>query len=124
MRTWRAIDQPTLGEILEAAGCRDEDVRRRRALRLGVERAAAVDGGDPQAALARASDSSSVVTWAASSRVGTSTSADGRASVAVVRSTIGSANASVLPEPVGDFASTSSPASASGRTSAWIGNGV
>jgi hypothetical protein len=28
-----------------------------------------------------------------------------------------------LPDPVGDFASTSMPASASGRTRAWIGNG-
>ncbi len=45
----REIDQPTRGEIFEPARCRDEDMRRRRALRLGVERAAAVDGGDPQA---------------------------------------------------------------------------
>src|SRR5439155_26595789 len=44
-------------------------------------------------------------------------------SVAMVRSTIGTAKARVLPDPVGDLASTSSPASASGRTSAWIGNG-
>src|SRR6266571_5333772 len=50
-------------------------------------------------------------------------SADGRASAVAVRSTIGTANASVLPDPVGDLASTSSPARASGRTSAWIRNG-
>src|SRR5438034_464873 len=65
----------------------------------------------------------SSVTCEASSRVGTRTSADGRGSFVVVRSTIGTANASVLPEPVGDLARTSRPASASGRTSAWIRNG-
>ena len=40
-----------------------------------------------------------------------------------MRSTIGIANARVLPDPVGDFASTSRPASASGRTKDWIVNG-
>src|SRR6266704_2821266 len=65
----------------------------------------------------------SSVACEASSRVGTRTSADGRGSSVVVRSTIGTANASVLPEPVGDLARTSRPASASGRTSSWIRNG-
>src|SRR6266550_1706618 len=65
----------------------------------------------------------SSVTCEASSRVGTRTSADGRGSSVVVRSTIGTANARVLPEPVGDLARTSRPASASGRTSSWIRNG-
>src|SRR5256885_10573142 len=65
----------------------------------------------------------SSVTCEASLRVGTRTSADGRGSSVVVRSTIGTANASVLPEPVGDLARTSRPASASGRTSSWIRNG-
>src|SRR5579862_680524 len=32
-------------------------------------------------------------------------------------------NASVLPEPVGDAARTSTPARASGKTSAWMANG-
>src|SRR3954451_20219824 len=32
--------------------------------------------------------------------------------------------ASVLPEPVGDLASTSRPASTSGTTSFWTGNGL
>src|SRR2546426_11084478 len=50
-------------------------------------------------------------------------SADGRASAVVVRSTIGRANASVFPDPVGDFSSTSRPARASGRTRGWIRNG-
>src|SRR5256886_7762967 len=66
----------------------------------------------------------SAVTCEASSRVGTSTSAEGRGSSVVVRSTIGTAKASVLPEPVGDLARTSSPARASGRTSSWIRNGL
>src|SRR5881275_2724312 len=73
---------------------------------------------------ALASGSKSSVTCEASSRVGTSTSAEGRGSFFVVRSTIGTANASVLPDPVGDLASTSSPASASGRTSSWIRKGL
>ena len=76
-----------------------------------------------QRASSRASDSSSAFTCAASSRVGTSTSAEGRLPFAAVRSTIGSPNASVLPDPVGDFASTSRPASASGRTSSWMRKG-
>ncbi len=36
----------------------------------------------------------------------------------------GMPKASVLPEPVGDAARTSTPASASGRTSVWMANGV
>jgi len=40
-----------------------------------------------------------------------------------VRSIIGIPNASVLPEPVGDAARTSTPARASGKTSAWMANG-
>src|SRR5205807_5056409 len=51
-------------------------------------------------------------------------SADGRGSLVIVRSTIGTAKASILPEPVGDLTSTSSPASASGRASSWIRNGL
>src|SRR3954452_25045508 len=50
-------------------------------------------------------------------------SAEGRRSFGMVRSTIGTANASVLPEPVGDLASASRPAMASGRTNSWIRNG-
>ena len=61
--------------------------------------------------------------WLASSRVGASTSAAGRASSAPIRSTIGIPNASVLPEPVGDFAITSRPWIASAITARWIANG-
>ena len=68
--------------------------------------------------------SNSSATWVASSRVGTSTRAEGRASPASRRWTIGTANASVLPDPVGDLARTSFPARASGMTSDWIENGV
>src|SRR5213596_1072192 len=50
-------------------------------------------------------------------------SADGRESDVVVRSTMGSAKARVLPDPVGERTRTSTPASASGRTSSWMGNG-
>ena len=59
--------------------------------------------------LACASGWNSAVTCAASSRVGTSTSAEGRGSPGAVRSTIGRAKASVLPEPVGERTRTSSP---------------
>ena len=62
-----------------------------------------------------------VGTCCASSRVGTSTSAGGRRVVGSHRSTIGRANARVLPEPVGDRASMSRPAIASRMTRVWIG---
>src|SRR4029453_11030932 len=71
-----------------------------------------------------ASDLSSSVTWPASSRVGTRTSVEGRASSGEVRSTIGTAKASVLPDPVGALARMSSPPRASGGAGAWLGNGV
>src|SRR5206468_5613341 len=58
-----------------------------------------------------------------SSRVGTSTSAAGRGAAGSTRSRMGIANASVLPDPVGLFARTSPPRSASGMTSAWIWKG-
>jgi hypothetical protein len=54
--------------------------------------------------------------------VGASTSAAGPRPGSI-RSIIGIANASVLPEPVGDLASTSRPASTSPTTSRWIANG-
>ena len=41
-----------------------------------------------------------------------------------MRSMIGTPKASVLPEPVGDLASTSRPASTSAMTSAWMAKGV
>jgi hypothetical protein len=49
--------------------------------------------------------------------------AEGLRSSALIRSTIGIPKASVLPEPVGDLASTSRPARTSVITSFWIANG-
>jgi len=49
--------------------------------------------------------------------------ADGRGAFGSRRSTIGSANASVLPEPVRDRARTSCPAMPSGTTIDWIAKG-
>src|ERR1700751_5080756 len=72
---------------------------------------------------ALASGRSSSTICEASSRVGTSTRAPGCAEEPAVRSIIGIPNASVLPEPVGDAARTSTPARASGKTSAWMANG-
>ena len=99
----REVDEPALGEILEAARRGDEDVRVLARLRLRAERDAAVDRRRREALRAGASDSSSSATWAASSRVGTRTSAEGARRRGRSRSTIGIANASVLPEPVGDL---------------------
>ena len=45
----------------------------------------------------------------ASSLVGASTSAAGRRASALIRSTIGTPKASVLPDPVGDWTNTSLP---------------
>ena len=78
---------------------------------------------------ARATDSSSSATWRASSRVGTSTRPRGCSAWRVEfdrlsRVSIGSPNASVLPEPVWARPSTSRPASASATVRAWIGDGT
>ena len=74
--------------------------------------------------LARAMSSVSSATCDASSRVGTRTRAAGFASSGLMRSTIGIAKPSVLPEPVCDFARTSWPSIALGSTSDWIANGT
>ena len=113
---------PPLGEILEPAGSRDDDVGALQPLGLRADRRAAVRGLDaePFGAPIRAS---SPQTCVASSRVGTRTSAGARRCRRRVRSTIGSPNASVFPEPVGALARTSRPARASGRTRVWMGNG-
>ena len=113
------IDEPSGRQIFEPPGVATRMCA--PLMRLACERI----GTPPYAAatrrpLATASASKASVTWAASSRVGTSTSAEGRPSAGVVRSTIGSAKARVLPEPVGERTRTSSPSSASGRTSSWM----
>ena len=69
---------------------------------------------------------SSEATWAASSRVGVSTSTRGclgREALPVKRATAPIPKASVLPEPVGAFPHTSRPARASGMVMHWMGNG-
>ena len=83
-------------------------------LRLRAERDAAVGGRDRRP-FGCASDLSSSVTWLASSRVGTSTRAEGRRRPVVVRSTIGSAKARVLPEPVGGRRENVEPAEGVGQ---------
>ena len=117
-------DVPALDEVLEAAGRRDDDVRLRGDARLLLDADAAVDGADAEGAgVGQRLDSSSTI-WLASSRVGARTSAAGRRSVASTRSTTGMPKASVLPDPVGDLARTSRPASTSAMTSSWIAKGV
>ncbi len=63
----------------------------------------------------------------ASSRVGTSTSANGavvpRAPTRLMRSRIGRANAAVLPVPVAAWPSRSRPSMSGGMDSRWIGVG-
>ena len=111
-----------LDQILEAAGRGHQDVRAGGLLGLAVDADAAEGGGDAQAAGARERAVSSA-TCMASSRVGTSTRPAGTLASRLMRSAIGIAKASVLPLPVGDLARTSRPASASGRTSSWMGKG-
>src|SRR5919198_1478187 len=74
-----------------------------------------------ESARALASGRISSTICCASSRVGASTSPEGRGSPASIRSTSGTANAIVLPDPVGDLTSTSRPARASGKTRLWTG---
>ena len=69
-------DKAAIDEILQAAGRGDEDLGAFRLPGLADEGRAAVDGGDPQARGAAGAFNCSA-TWAASSRVGTSTSAEG-----------------------------------------------
>src|SRR5919107_424798 len=73
---------------------------------------------------AAASGRISSTTCEASSRVGTRTSAEGRPAAPLTRSTRGIPKASVLPEPVGEAARTSTPARASGKTSVCTAKGA
>jgi hypothetical protein len=101
------VDHPALDEVLEPAGRRDEHVRGLRALALRAERDAAVDGDD--AKLLRAGERLELLRDLDAELARRDEHERRRARVVgLVRSTIGSANASVLPEPVGDRARMSS----------------
>ena len=122
-RTDAERDEPPLEQVVEPAGRRDEQLRAARLLRLTADRRAAVDRRDPQ--VARRGERLQLVDDLRGELAGRDEHerAAGCPSAPAVRSIIGIPNASVLPEPVGDAARTSTPASASGRTSAWIANG-
>ena len=79
----------------------------------------------PHAGLRRPPGSSTSATCSASSRVGTSTSPSGAlgSATSVMRASIGTPKASVLPEPVWARPHTSRPCSATGIASVWIANG-
>ena len=115
-------DEAAVDEILQPAGRRDDHVRVLRLVGLRLQRHAAVDRRDLDARRRRSARTprSPARRARASARARARRAAPGR----VERSTIGIANASVLPEPVGLLARTSPPRSASGITSAWIWNGV
>ena len=127
MRTSASTSCALLDEVLEASGTGDEDVDAapQRALLFAVADAA-VHGGDAGVAALAASGCSTRATCAASSRVGTSTSAVGRfgALCVTLRPAMTSPKARVLPEPVGARPQMSRPARPSGSVAAWIGNGV
>ena len=80
----------------------------------------------PVRSTAAPSGSSTSVTWRASSRVGTSTSARGARRLGLRRRGRGAGRpkASVLPEPVLALPQTSRPARASGIVRAWMGKAV
>ena len=72
-----------------------------------------------------ATGTSTSATWMASSRVGTSTRPSGAlgSATSVMRASIGTPNASVLPDPVSARPHTSRPCNAIGIASVWIANG-
>ena len=118
-------DEPALDEVLEAARRRDEDVgaaRRSRPACAAGRRRRRRPRGSPRAA--PTSSIASVTCDAELARRHEHERRRRRRPSGSSRSTIGIAKASVLPEPVGLWASTSPPRSASGITALWTGNGV
>ena len=115
----RALDQ-----ILEPARRRDDDVRALEPLRLRADRRAAVGERRPGRP-SRAANELDLVGDLERELAGRHEHERLGASRrrAATRSTSGMPKASVLPEPVGDFARMSRPASASGRTRDWMRNG-
>ena len=109
-------------QILEPAGRRDQHVRRGGVLGLLDQADAAVDRRDAQRAGVR--DLADVIDDLRRELAGRREHERRRTPVlGAIRSTSGIPNASVLPEPVGDFAITSRPAIASPITARWIANG-
>ncbi len=116
-------DEAPLDQVVQPARRGDEDLGALGLLGLLAQRHPAVDGSDAKPARSRRSARSprSPATRARGS--GRARARRPRAKSGSSRSTIGIANASVFPEPVGLLASTSPPRSASGMTRLWTGNG-
>ncbi len=98
-------DHSSRDEVLEAAGRRDEDVGRLRTLRLGRDADAAENRGDGE--LRADAIACEVVGDLGCELAGRNQDQGGRLWLRADssrRSTIGTAKASVFPEPVGDFA--------------------
>ena len=128
MTTWTPSKREAAAlEVVDGAARRrhdDVDAAPQPA-QLLADRLAAVDRQDAGAQLAAVAWSASA-TCIASSRVGTRTSAEVLPSPAFpmgMRWSVGSANAAVLPVPVGASARRSRPASSGGIASRWIGVG-
>ena len=117
-------ERPALEQVLEPPGGGHEDVGALRVAGLLLEADAAVDGGHAEVAGAR--QLAQLVDDLAGELARGGEDERRRASRigrdAVDRA--GTPKASVLPEPVGDLASTSRPASTSAMTSSWMGKGV
>ena len=117
-------DEPAVDQVLETAGRGDDHVGVAGEVRLRPERDTAVDGGDDEAARARRATRSPRSPGRTARASGRGRARPGARRRWGTRSTIGIAKASVLPEPVGDFASRSVPASAGGIARVWIWKGL
>ena len=110
------LEGAALEEVLQAAGRGDEDVRALCVARLLLEADAAVDGGHGEVAglgdrAQRVDDLAGQLTRRGEHQRRRAAGVGGDPSM------IGKPKASVLPDPVGDLASTSRPASTSAITS-------
>ena len=118
------VTHAAVEQVLQATRRRHQDhVRVARRVGLRTDRDASVDGGDLQAARRR--EESDLL--AHLERELARRNEDERCRTGVVeRYPLHQwiANASVLPDPVGDFTSRSLPASAGGIASVWIWNGL
>ena len=112
-----------LEQVLEAAGRGHEDVGALGVASLLLEAHAAVDGGDREVA-GTGERAQLLDDLARQLARGGEDERRGAARAGATRSIRGTPKASVLPDPVGDLASTSRPASTSATTSSWIGNGL